>query len=165
MNLTASITPVKFNDISDKGIYLRGSWRYDSVDSIWKPTDVTVCDNEDVDSNGILDLGEDTNGDEQLTPGNVGTVSLTNGGVTDENGYAELEYRYPESYAFWYFAEVSVFGQSTGSEAQASMKYQLEILGDDISDEGVSPPKNPFGEGDTDFTDSIKVCEPGTSFF
>ncbi|MAI39429.1 Ig-like domain-containing protein [Alteromonas sp.] len=165
VNLTASITPVKFNDISDKGIYLRGSWRYDSVDSIWKPTDVTVCDNEDVDSNGILDLGEDTNGDEQLTPGNVGTVSLTNGGVTDENGYAELEYRYPESYAFWYFAEVSVFGQSTGSEAQASMKYQLEILGDDISDEGVSPPKNPFGEGDTDFTDSIKVCEPGTSFF
>ncbi|WP_420935832.1 beta strand repeat-containing protein [Alteromonas sp. A081] len=165
VNLTASITPVKFNDISGKGIYLRGSWAFDSIDSIWRPVNVTSCDNEDVDSNGILDVGEDNNRDEQLTPGNVGTVSLTNGGVTDENGYAELEYRYPESYAFWYFAEISVFGQSTGSEARASMKYQLEILGDDITDEGVSPPNNPFGEGDTNFTDNIKVCEPGSSFF
>ncbi len=84
--------------------------------------------------------------------------------ITDENGYAELEYRYPESYAVWYFAEVTVFGQSTGSEAQASMKYRLEILADDINDEGVSPPANPFGEGDDDFTDDDLVCETGVPF-
>ena len=92
-------------------------------------------------------IRDSLNGDDQLTPGIVGTVTLSNNGVTDENGYAELEYRYPESYAVWYFAEVSVFGQSTGSEAQASMKYRLEILADDITDEGTSPPENPFGVG------------------
>jgi hypothetical protein len=147
VNLTASVTPVKRNDISGRGVYIRGEWQYDAVDSIWKTVNTTACNNEDQNFNGILDLGEDLNGDDQLTPGIVGTVTLSNNGVTDENGYAELEYRYPESYAVWYFAEVSVFGQSTGSEAQASMKYRLEILADDITDEGTSPPENPFGVG------------------
>ncbi|MHC6645261.1 Ig-like domain-containing protein [Alteromonas sp. HB246098] len=147
VNLTASITPVKFGDTSGRGVYLRGEWEYNTVNSIWETVNVTACDNEDKNSNGILEAVEDLNNDEQLTPGIVGTVTLTNDGVTDENGYAELEYRYPESYAVWYFAEVTVFGQSTGSESQASMKYRLEILSDDITDEGITPPENPFGVG------------------
>ncbi|MCG7645949.1 Ig-like domain-containing protein [Alteromonas sp. Cnat3-28] len=164
VNLTASVTPVKYGDASGLGVYLRGEWQYSTIDSIWQPVNVTECNNEDQNFNGILDAGEDLNDDKQLTPGIVGTVTLTNDGITDENGYAELEYRYPESYAVWYFAEVTVFGQSTGSEAQASMKYRLEILADDINDEGVSPPANPFGEGDDDFTDDDLVCETGVPF-
>ncbi|WP_370245188.1 Ig-like domain-containing protein [Alteromonas abrolhosensis] len=164
VNLTASITPVKYGDASGLGVYLRGEWQYNTIDSIWQPVNVTECNNEDQNFNGILDAGEDLNDDKQLTPGIVGTVTLTNDGITDENGYAELEYRYPESYAVWYFAEVTVFGQSTGSEAQASMKYRLEILADDITDEGISPPANPFGEGDDDFDDGISICETGLRF-
>ena len=164
VNLTASVTPVKYGDASGLGVYLRGEWQYNTIDSIWQPVNVTECNNEDQNFNGILDAGEDLNDDKQLTPGIVGTVTLTNNGITDENGYAELEYRYPESYAVWYFAEVTVFGQSTGSEAQASMKYRLEILADDITDEGISPPANPFGEGDDDFDDGISICETGLRF-
>ena len=145
VNLTASVNPVKYNE---DGVYWKGRWVYNDVDSIWNVVDVFECENEDENDNGILDEGEDTNKDQQLTPGIVGTVTLSNNGVTDENGFAELEYRYPESYAVWYFAEITVFGQSTGSEAQASMKYQLEILADDITDEGRSPPANPFGTGE-----------------
>ena len=152
VNLTASINPVKFNE---EGVYLKGRWVYNDVDSIWNVVDVFQCDNEDKNDNGILDGGEDTNKDQQLTPGIVGTVTLSNNGVTDENGFAELEYRYPESYAVWYFAEITVFGQSTGSEAQASMKYQLEILADDITDEGRSPPANPFGTGECPVEDPL----------
>ncbi|GFD71133.1 Ig-like domain-containing protein [Alteromonas marina] len=145
VNLTASINPVKYNE---DGVYWKGRWVYNDIDSIWNVVDIFQCDNEDENDNGILDEGEDLNKDQQLTPGIVGTVTLSNNGVTDENGFAELEYRYPESYAVWYFAEITVFGQSTGSEAQASMKYQLEILADDITDEGRSPPANPFGTGE-----------------
>jgi hypothetical protein len=144
VNLTASVNPTKF---SEGGVYWRGEWLFDSVNSNWVQANVTQCANEDINANGILDAGEDTNGDEQLTPGIVGTVTLTNNGVTDENGYAEIEYRYPENYARWYFAEISVFGQSTGSEAQATTTFLLSILADDISDENVSPAANPFGVG------------------
>ena len=152
VNLTASVNPVKYNE---DGVYLKGRWVYNDVDSIWNVVDVFQCDNEDKNDNGILDEGEDTNKDQQLTPGIVGTITLSNNGVTDENGFAELEYRYPESYAVWYFAEITVFGQSTGSEAQASMKYQLEILADDITDEGRSPPANPFGAGECPVKDPV----------
>ena len=152
VNLTASVNPVKYNE---DGVYLKGRWVYNDVDSIWNVVDVFQCDNEDKNDNGILDEGEDTNKDQQLTPGIVGTITLSNNGVTDENGFAELEYRYPESYAVWYFAEITVFGQSTGSEAQASMKYQLEILADDITDEGRSPPANPFGTGECPVEDPL----------
>ena len=151
VNLTASINPVKYNE---GGFYWKGRWVYNDIDSIWNAVDIFQCDNEDENDNGILDDGEDLNKDQQLTPGIVGTVTLSNNGVTDENGFAELEYRYPESYAVWYFAEITVFGQSTGSEAQASMKYQLEILADDITDEGRSPPANPFGTGECPVEDS-----------
>ena len=47
-----------------------------------------VCDNEDVNGNGILDEGEDINGDEQLTPGNV--VAVQSQGTTDENGQSSI---------------------------------------------------------------------------
>lgn len=144
VNLTASVNPVKFNE---GGVYWRGEWVFNTINSLWVQANVTECSNEDINANGILDAGEDSNGDEQLTPGIVGTLTLTNNGVTDENGYAEIEYRYPENYGGWYFSEISVFGQSTGSEAQATTTFQLSVLADDVSDENVRPADNPFGVG------------------
>ena len=55
---------------------MKGRWVYNDVDSIWNVVDVFQCDNEDENDNGILDEGEDTNEDQQLTPGIVGTVTL-----------------------------------------------------------------------------------------
>ena len=149
VSLTASIAPVKY---VDNGEYRTGFWVYDDDESQWIAIVNQNCLTEDVNDNGILDTtptDEDTNGDDMLTPGLVGTISFTDGvAVTDENGYAELEYRYPSSYAVWYDAVISVFGQSTGSEAQASMNYTLGISADDVTDEGASPPANPFGVTD-----------------
>jgi len=85
VNLTASVTPVKYGDASGLGVYLRGEWQYNTIDSIWQPVNVTECNNEDQNFNGILDAGEDLNDDKQLTPGIVGTVTLTNNGITYEN--------------------------------------------------------------------------------
>ncbi|WP_346993676.1 Ig-like domain-containing protein [Alteromonas gracilis] len=148
VNLTASVNPVKY---VNGGEYRTGFWVFNDEDSIWVPITNQNCETEDVNDNGILDTSpraEDTNGDGQLTPGLVGTISFANGAVTDENGYAELEYRYPRSYAVWYDAAITVFGQSTGSEAKASMMYTLGASAEDLTNEGASPPANPFGVTD-----------------
>ncbi|MCB4436519.1 Ig-like domain-containing protein [Alteromonas sp. McT4-15] len=148
VNLTASVSPVKF--VND-GEYRTGSWFFDEDDSIWVAVTNQNCRSEDINDNGILDTtpsDEDTNGDMQLTPGLVGTISFAGDAITDENGYAELEYIYPRSYAVWYDATITVFGQSTGSEARATMQYTLGISGDDVTDEGAPPPPNPFGVED-----------------
>ena len=149
VNLTASVAPVKY---VNGGEYRTGFWVFDDDASQWVAIVNQNCETEDVNDNGILDTtprDEDTNEDGLLTPGLIGTIAFANGAaVTDENGYAELEYRYPRSYAIWYDAVISVFGQSTGSEASAKMRYTLSISADDVTDEGASPPAIPFGVTD-----------------
>ncbi|MED5379664.1 MAG: Ig-like domain-containing protein [Pseudomonadota bacterium] len=149
VNLTASVAPVKY---VNGGEYRTGFWVFDDDASQWVAIVNQNCETEDVNDNGILDTtprDEDTNEDGMLTPGLIGTIAFANGAaVTDENGYAELEYRYPRSYAIWYDAVISVFGQSTGSEASAKMRYTLSISADDVTDEGASPPANPLGVTD-----------------
>jgi len=149
VNLTASVAPVKY---VNGGEYRTGFWVFDDDASQWVAIVNQNCETEDVNDNGILDTtprDEDTNEDGMLTPGLIGTIAFANGAaVTDENDYAELEYRYPRSYAIWYDAVISVFGQSTGSEASAKMRYTLSISADDVTDEGASPPANPFGVTD-----------------
>ncbi|HAG30085.1 MAG TPA: invasin, partial [Alteromonas macleodii] len=105
VNLTASVAPVKY---VNGGEYRTGFWVFDDDASQWVAIVNQNCETEDVNDNGILDTtprDEDTNEDGMLTPGLIGTIAFANGAaVTDENGYAELEYRYPRSYAIWYDA-------------------------------------------------------------
>ena len=169
VSLTASSTPVKY---ADGGEFYKGYWVW--VDPVWVIRDVdsdgnilgtytAECVNEDINGNGILDSGnfnaqrlasdttdfsngEDINRDTFLTPGIVGSLTFKDGiNETDENGQATLELRYPREYAGFYEAEISVFAQSTGSEASASMKYLFAIAADDASNENIQPPSSPFG--------------------
>jgi len=142
VELTASATPVKR---VLEGTYLKGNWYWDEDESIYKPNVTIECDNEDINGNGILDVGEDTNGDGFLTPGIVGTLSFAETNITDENGQAELEYRYPANYAYWYDMVITIFGQSTGSEASQDHYYRLGVSSEDLTNEGAGLPANPFG--------------------
>ncbi|WP_218309580.1 Ig-like domain-containing protein [Alteromonas antoniana] len=138
--LTVSATPVKF---ANNGVYRKGAWAWNGT--VWQPVTSTTCDNEDINANGILDVGEDTNGDGFLTPGIVGSISFAGQNVTDENGQAIVEYRYPRGFAAWYEANIRVFAQSTGSEASATLYYRLSAAADDLDDEAEVPPASPFG--------------------
>lgn len=144
--LTVSATPVKF---SLGGVYRKGRWIYDSVNDIWIVDNVdqigVSCPNEDVNANGILDAGEDTNGDGNLTPGNVAVAS--NQIVTDDNGQATIEIRYPKQFGPWVSIELRVSGQSAGSEATESQNFRLTVAASDLTDEASPPPSNPFGAG------------------
>lgn len=121
---------------------------------IWTPTatqDGTYgCFNEDLNQNGILDLGEDFNNNGTLEPGNVVTVFPTSM-RTDESGFAFFKVRYAQEYANWVRAELSARATVAGSEATEIARFILKIAASDISSKDVSPPGNPspFGESGT----------------
>lgn len=138
--LTVSATPVKF---SLGGIFRKGNWVYDPVGEVWEAISSIVCPNEDVNGNGILDAGEDINNDGTLTPGNI--VVATNEVVTDENGQATIEIRYPKQFGPWADISLRVSGQSSGSESVQSQNFTLTVAADDVTEEDSPPPRNPFG--------------------
>ncbi|MBF7072926.1 Ig-like domain-containing protein [Glaciecola sp. MH2013] len=141
--LTASATPIKH---SVGGSYDKGFFSFDPIADRWLAIVTITCPNEDVNNNGRLDDGEDTNGDGELTPGIVGTISFQDGvAQTGSTGQATLELRYPRQFAIWTSVEIAVFGQSSGSEARDSQTLTLPIAADDLSDENSPPPANPYG--------------------
>lgn len=145
VDLTVSATPVKF---SAGGVYRKGFWVYDTDLDVWISFTTATCANEDINANGSLDAGEDTNGDGRLTPGIIGTVGFANGNATNQNGQATLEVRYPKAFGPWTDVEISVFGQSSGSEAVESQNFTFSVAAEDLDDQAAPPPPNPFGRGD-----------------
>ena len=143
VNLTVSSTPVKF---AAGGNYRKGYWVYDTGLEVWYTVTTAVCANEDINANGSLDAGEDTNNDGKLTPGIIGTISFAGNSRTNENGQATLEIRYPRAFGPWTDVEVSVFGQSAGSEALDSQQFTFSVAAADLTDEASPPPANPFGQ-------------------
>ncbi|MCC2615777.1 Ig-like domain-containing protein [Aestuariibacter halophilus] len=144
--LTTSATPVKF---SQGGVYRKGRWVWNG--DIYVPEVSATCNNEDVNGNGMLDPGEDTNNDGLLTPGIV--ASASDSLVTDSNGQATLQIRYPQAFAAWADITIKVSGQSAGTEAVQSQEYTLAISSDDIDDVEEQPVPSPFGTG-TSCTDN-----------
>ncbi|MFT6329881.1 MAG: hypothetical protein ACJAYN_001816 [Bermanella sp.] len=145
--LTASATPIK---LVNDGSYRKGVWIWDADNEIWFAATTIECANEDLNNNGRLDAGEDTNNDGELTPGIIGTISFKDSiSRTNAAGQATLELRYPKQFAVWVGVEVSVFGQSSGSEARDSQTLILPIATTDIASEVNQPPSNPFGFGST----------------
>ncbi|MFT5541921.1 MAG: hypothetical protein ACI97K_000856 [Glaciecola sp.] len=147
--LTASATPISRLSL---GKYYKGIWVWDPAAEIWI-TSLSIsegCLNEDINNNGRLDDGEDENLDGELQPGIIGTISFKDGiSRTNAAGQATLELRYPKQFAAWVAAEISVFGQSSGSEAKDSQTLTLPIASADITNEDSMPPPNPFGSATT----------------
>ncbi|MBV8501643.1 MAG: hypothetical protein JO006_07995, partial [Paucibacter sp.] len=96
--------------------YYKGFYGFDSVQKIWtqqywsgsaaSATDVlglsAMCGNEDVNRNGVIDAGEDANGNSQLDPRKSdASISLVGSTKTDSNGIAVLQLEYPQSVATW----------------------------------------------------------------
>lgn len=90
------------------------------------------CANEDLNPNGVLDAGEDLNGDLELSPRqSLVTVSPISA-VTDAAGVAFFEVRYFKNYATWmrykFTANVAV-NTTEGSAAQE--QFTSYIIGDE----------------------------------
>lgn len=110
-----------------------------------------TCLNEDTTYDGIVTPAKDVNGNGRLEPGNV--ISVNSGPAvttvtTDANGFALLNLRYAESYAFW--VEVTLRASATvqGTESSNQATFFAVGLKSDYT-KGGGPPAglvSPFGE-------------------
>ncbi|MBY0420385.1 MAG: Ig-like domain-containing protein, partial [Pararheinheimera sp.] len=111
-----------------------------------RPKPATDCPSEDVNNNGILDDGEDSNGNGQLTPGNVTSVPRT---VTaNSNGIATFDLTYPRDIAPWTKVLITVSGFADGTENISSREFETRVSGEYVADENAAPASNPYGEGE-----------------
>ena len=114
-----------------------GPWKYSSTP--------TLCANEDLNFNGILDAFEDTNGNKQLTPGNI-AVAAPGSLVTDAFGRASFAVQYGEQFAPWVKVNITARASVAGTESRQSILYDL--LGSVPDFTGEAPPAgatSPFG--------------------
>lgn len=135
-----------FNEVWTQYVYLNGDTTNPPLPGPkW-------CPNEDTNNNGILDAGEDINGNGQLDPVNTvavldkdGTVVASNQDfnfVTDDTGKVDFSIRYFKEYADWYNAKITVNTSVDGSESQQSRIVGLSASVDDVD---ITVPIRPNG--------------------
>lgn len=123
-----------------------------------QPPAITVCANEDVNGNGILDPGEDFNNNGKLDPGNIAAVSpgavvtapttITNGTTTTTvNGSAALTITYPEDHAMWVQVLLTATATVSGTETSTTSTFWLPILASYVNTTTTTPPGaiSPYG--------------------
>lgn len=86
---------------------------------------------------GICQVGEDANGDRQLTPGNV--AAATQVATTATDGTALIEIAYPQQFAFWTRVILEVTAKVGGSEGASSTVFNLTALASDWTDVSKTP--------------------------
>ncbi len=122
------------------------------------PPGITVCANEDINYNGILDAGEDYNNDGKLEPGNVAAVSpgtvttasttFTSGSETyTVNGSAALTVTYPEDHALWVQVKLIATATVSGTQNTTTSTFWLPILSTYVTTTTTTPPGyvSPYG--------------------
>ena len=101
----------------DLGGYGKGYWVYNTVSKKWERTPdfglvgllTAMCPNEDLNRNGVIDAGEDVNGNKQLDSRKSDVaITLQGGTKTDANGIAVLQLEYPKSLASWVSYKITV---------------------------------------------------------
>ncbi len=89
------------------------------------------------DFNGILDPGEDQNGNNRLDPGNVASVTAA---TTDSTGHATVSIVYARDYAYWVNVKLEAFANDLkGSTASAFVTFDLPGAADDYTNENDLP--------------------------
>ncbi len=155
-----SVVPVLPSQ-SDGFAYNKGVW-VEGTDT-WVPGISVQCQNEDLNQNGRLDSGEDTNGNNDgfLTPGNVvsiGASSSSTGSVTtDADGYAIVSLRYAKEYGAWVQVRLRASATVSGTESFAIKDFLLQVLAEDVAVEQAPPGRvfsdltvgSPFGRTNT----------------
>jgi hypothetical protein len=99
--------------------------------------------------NGILDPGEDLNGNGKLDAGNIALVSPATI-TTDANGFATVSVFYPEEYAYWVQVTLQAQTQVQGTAFFAQSTFMLPGLDTDFQIANTPPgPTSPFGIGNS----------------
>lgn len=138
VNVTASVRPRNYK----KGVLV-----YLEPDGPWSQilTDVVSCANEDTDGSGILTPAKDINNNGRLDPGIP--ITVTSSGTTDSGGRATISLIYPRDRAKWLTVDLTITGQTAGTEARYVGFIQLTGLATDYTNKNIDPPGriSPYG--------------------
>ncbi len=110
-----------------------------------------VFENEDENENGILDVGEDRDGNGRITPPNAAAGALPLQVTTDVNGVANFGLTYSKDYANWVVIRVRASVRVGGTEIVSERQVGLPVS---TADFGRQPPilgDSPFNQ-DCPFT-------------
>lgn len=112
--------------------------------------DYITCTKEDTNQNGVLESGEDINGNGILDPTNPAAIgphpseipTLTGNGllVTNEFGFAYFSITYPKSEALWSTVKISASTDVTGTESTESFSFVLLASQSDLESIDTAPP-------------------------
>ncbi len=129
--------------------YRKGFWSQaldpDGSFKSWFTNVTATCGNEDLNADGVLDVGEDINGDGRLTPGNVAAV--IGEVITDDQGSALIDIKYPQNFGGWVNVNLIVSAKVGGTESTNQTTFILPALLEDVLNEDAPPPQgvSPFG--------------------
>lgn len=112
VNLVASVDLPNYR----KGFYTFAAGKWAKVGG-----DKAVCLNEDTNRNGVLEAGEDANGDGQLWPRKPDVIVSLLQSKTGADGTAILQIEYAQDHASWVDAMITVSASGvSGSEGRAT---------------------------------------------
>jgi len=134
--------------------YRKGFWNFDGL--AWVQTvNSPICADEDVNRNGVLDMGEDNNSNGRIEAGNIATaVAQTGSGgtfVSDSSGFGLIDVLYPQEFARWVNVTLEATTSVQGTEFAEASTFILPIAASDVDDEDTTPPGSvsPFGVSNT----------------
>ena len=126
--------------------YYKGFLQFSTTATSWVVAQQLECKNEDQNRNGMLDANEDENKNGFLDPGIP--LNLSTGGKTDSSGTTTVTLTYPRDRANWLNVELTIRGNSSGTEATYVGYTLLPGLFSDFNRLDVSPPGmySPYGQ-------------------
>jgi hypothetical protein len=128
--------------------YFKGFYFISSA-SKWAQNVTGACKNEDVNRNGVLEAGEDTDADLRLDPGKSDvSITLLNP-KTRADGTAVLEIQYAKSFGSWVEAWITVAASGvSGSEGRATYRLTpVPVPSEALTSEASAPAfvESPYG--------------------
>lgn len=106
--------------------------------TVWTTTVTATCTDEDANRNGVLDPGEDFNGNGRLTVGNIAAVTRTV--TTGSDGSATVDVIYPQEWAYYLRARLEAKTTVQGTEFARSSDFTLEGAANDFNKADTAPP-------------------------
>jgi hypothetical protein len=140
--------------------YRKGYYDFDPINNVWYkvgpvvnglPTvgDRAVCTNEDTNRNGVLEAGEDINGNARLDPGRSDVTVRLLQPRTGADGTAIVEITYAKSFGSWVDGWITVAASGVaGTEGRATyVLAPIPVDAASLKNKDVSPAyvRSPYG--------------------
>ena len=119
--------------------FFKGYWCASTITNTWIRVVADQCDDEDANENGMMDAGEDFNGNGRIEAGSIATI-LPGLFVFGGTGVQQVDLFYPKDYVAMLEIDIEVSATMDGVEFVKRERLLLPAAPGDLTDIGVAPP-------------------------